>query len=48
MSFQAYLDNIDEKTGLTARGSVQLAHEKRFDAPDVKAGVIVDWLGRHA
>lgn len=44
MSFQAYLDNIEEKTGLTPRQFIGLAHEKGFDAPSTKAGVIVDWL----
>jgi hypothetical protein len=44
MSFQAYLDNIEDKTGLTPRQFIELAKEKGFDAPDVKAGVIVDWL----
>lgn len=44
MSFQAYLDNIEEKTGLTPRQFIDLAREKGFDAPGTKAGVIVDWL----
>ncbi|MDQ0574433.1 DUF4287 domain-containing protein [Agromyces albus] len=44
MSFQAYLDNIEEKTGLTPRQFIDLAHEKGFDDAAVKAGVIVDWL----
>lgn len=44
MSFQAYLDNIESKTGLTPRRFIELAHEKGYDAPSVKAGVIVDWL----
>ena len=44
MSFQAYLDNIEDKTGLTPREFVSLAQEKGFDDPSVKAGVIVDWL----
>jgi hypothetical protein len=44
MSFQAYLDNIEAKTGLTPRQFIELAHEKGYDAPAVKAGVIVDWL----
>ncbi|GAA3890674.1 DUF4287 domain-containing protein [Leifsonia kafniensis] len=44
MSFQAYLDNIEEKTGLTPRQFIALAQEKGFDDPDTKAGVIVDWL----
>ena len=44
MSFQAYLDNIEAKTGLTPRQFIELAHEKGYDDPAVKAGVIVDWL----
>lgn len=44
MSFQAYLDNIEDKTGLTPRQFIALAHEKGFDAPTTKAAVIVDWL----
>jgi hypothetical protein len=44
MSFQAYLDNIEAKTGKTPNEFIELAREKGFDAPDVKAGVIVDWL----
>jgi len=44
MSFQAYLDNIEEKTGLTPRQFIELAHDKGYDDPSVKAGVIVDWL----
>jgi hypothetical protein len=44
MSFQAYLDNIEDKTGLTPRRFIELATEKGLDKPEVKAGVIVDWL----
>ena len=44
MSFQAYLDNIEAKTGKTPNEFIALAREKGFDAPEVKAGVIVDWL----
>lgn len=44
MSFQAYLDNIEAKTGLTPRQFIELAQEKGYDEPSVKAGVIVDWL----
>ena len=44
MSFQAYLDNIEDKTGLTPRQFIELAREKGFDQPGTKAGVIVDWL----
>lgn len=44
MSFQAYLDNIETKTGLTPRQFVELATEKGF-GPGSKAGDIVTWLG---
>ena len=44
MSFQAYLDNIEEKTGLTPRQFVALAHERGSTEPSTKAGAIVDWL----
>ena len=44
MSFQAYLDNIEDKTGKTPREFIALAKERGFDDPATKAGVIVDWL----
>jgi uncharacterized protein DUF4287 len=43
MSFQAYLDNIEEKTGLTPNEFVAAAKKKGFDA-ETKSGEIVDWL----
>lgn len=43
MSFQAYLDAVETKTGLTPRQLVEIAHEKGFDA-STKAGPIVEWL----
>lgn len=43
MSFQAYLDNIEEKTGLTPRQLVDLARERGFDET-TKAAPIVQWL----
>lgn len=43
MSFQAYLDNIEDKTGKTPREFLALAKEKGFDS-DTKAGEIVAWL----
>jgi len=43
MSFQAYLDNIEEKTGKTPREFVAEAKEKGFDS-ETKSGEIVDWL----
>ncbi|TFC96826.1 MULTISPECIES: DUF4287 domain-containing protein [Cryobacterium] len=44
MSFQAYLDNIEDKTGLTPREFIALAEKQGFSDPSTKAGVIVDWL----
>lgn len=44
MSFQAYLDNIEEKTGKTPNEFIALAKEKGFDDPSVKSGAIVTWL----
>ena len=43
MSFQAYLDNIEEKTGLTPRQLLAKAEEQGFDAK-TKATPIVQWL----
>lgn len=43
MSFQAYLDNIETKTGRTPRQLIELAAEKGF-GPDTKAGPILEWL----
>ena len=42
MSFQAYLDNIEDKTGLTPRQFID-ARQKGFE-PSTKAGPIVEWL----
>ena len=44
MSFQAYLDNIEAKTGKTPNEFIAIAKEKGYDAPETKAGTIVDWL----
>lgn len=43
MSFQAYLDAVETKTGLTPRQLIDLAHEKGFDE-STKATPIVEWL----
>jgi hypothetical protein len=43
MSFQAYLDTIEQKTGKTPRELVDEAHERGYGAA-TKAGEIVDWL----
>ncbi|NSL85315.1 DUF4287 domain-containing protein [Chitinophaga solisilvae] len=49
MSFQAYLDNIQQKTGKSPADFQQLAEKKGFIqkgkiAPGIKAGQIVAWL----
>lgn len=43
MSFQAYLDNIEQKTGKTPNEFIALAEQKGFGA-DTKAAEIVTWL----
>lgn len=43
MSFQAYLDNIEAKTGKTPQQFVNEARAKGF-SKDTKAGEIVAWL----
>ncbi|CAH0200145.1 MULTISPECIES: DUF4287 domain-containing protein [unclassified Microbacterium] len=43
MSFQAYLDAVETKTGLTPRQIVDLAREKGFDQ-STKATPILEWL----
>ena len=43
MSFQAYLDNIEEKTGITPREFIKLATEKGFNS-ETKSGEILTWL----
>lgn len=43
MSFQAYLDAAETKTGLTPRQVIDLAREKGFDET-TKAGLILEWL----
>lgn len=49
MSFQAYLNNIEAKTGISAAGFKKLAERKGFLRkgkmdPKVKAGDIIRWL----
>ena len=43
MSFQAYLDAAEAKTGKTPRALVDEAHARGFDA-STKAGEILEWL----
>jgi len=43
MTFQAYLDNIEEKTGKTPQEFIDMATTKGF-GKDTKAGEIIQWL----
>ena len=43
MSFQAYLDKAEEKTGRTPQALVDLAKARGF-GPDTKASDILAWL----
>ncbi|WP_022879691.1 DUF4287 domain-containing protein [Microbacterium sp. B19] len=43
MSFQAYLDAVEKKTGLTPRQLIDLAQERGF-GPGTKATPILEWL----
>lgn len=44
MSFQAYLDTIEKKTGLTPRELLAKASERGFEGPDAVAGDVIAWL----
>ena len=44
MSFQAYLDNIEQKTGKTPNEFIALAKAKGYDDPSVKTMEVVKWL----
>ena len=44
MSFQAYLDTIEDRTGLTPRQFLDIAKSRGYDDPSVKAAVILEWL----
>lgn len=49
MSFQAYLDNVETKTGKSADALKAIAVGKGLAdaaglAPGIKAGAIIDWL----
>ena len=44
MSFQAYLDTIEDTTGLTPRQLLHIAATKGLDQENVKAGEILEWL----
>lgn len=44
MSFQAYLDAVEVKTGKTPLEFIAFAKAKGFDKPETKTMEIVNWL----
>lgn len=44
MSFQAYLDTIEDRTGLTPRQLLELADAKGFGPTGTTAAEVVSWL----
>lgn len=44
MSFQAYLDAVEQKTGLTPRQLIAIAEQKGLAGRSVKAAEILEWL----
>lgn len=44
MSFQAYLDAIEDSTGFTPRQLVEIAKSRGLCEPSIKAGEILEWL----
>ncbi|MGA8372682.1 MAG: DUF4287 domain-containing protein [Acidimicrobiales bacterium] len=44
MTYQAYLDTIKEKTGLSVEDFQRLADERGLLRPGVRAGEVVNWL----
>lgn len=49
MTFKAYLENIEAKTGKSPADFKRMASEKGFLTagklrPDIKAGVVLEWL----
>ncbi|GIG29518.1 DUF4287 domain-containing protein [Cellulomonas marina] len=44
MSFQAYLDTIEDRTGMTPRALLAVAAGKGFDQPTTKAADVVAWF----
>jgi hypothetical protein len=44
MSFQAYLDTIEIKTGMTPRELLEVARQQGFEGPDTKIAPLAAWL----
>ncbi|MEU7870615.1 DUF4287 domain-containing protein [Dactylosporangium sp. NPDC049140] len=44
MSFQAYIDALETKTGMTPRALLGVAAARGLEGPQVRAGAVIDWL----
>ncbi|WP_433056915.1 DUF4287 domain-containing protein [Dactylosporangium sp. CS-033363] len=44
MSFQAYIDALETKTGMTPRALLTVAASRGFEGPQVRAGAVIEWL----
>ncbi|WP_433215408.1 DUF4287 domain-containing protein [Dactylosporangium sp. CS-047395] len=44
MSFQAYIDALETKTGMTPRALLAVAATRGFEGPQVRAGAVIEWL----
>ncbi|GAA3457768.1 DUF4287 domain-containing protein [Dactylosporangium matsuzakiense] len=44
MSFQAYIDALEIKTGMTPRALLAAAAARGFEGPQVKAAGVIEWL----
>ena len=44
MTFQAYLDNIEKQTGVSADEMVKKAQKKGLTKPGAKSRPVIDWL----
>ena len=44
MSFQAYLDNVELKTGKTPRALIEEASARGLTEPGTKTGAVIAWL----
>ncbi|WP_130014842.1 DUF4287 domain-containing protein [Serinicoccus sediminis] len=47
MSFQAYLDTIEEKTGLTPRQLIEQARARGFDEQTSTSDIVAWWKEQH-
>ncbi len=44
MSFQAYLDTIEDRSGLTPRQLLGIAHERGLDEQPIRPAAVIEWF----